>query len=37
MATLVVITINDETFFNFASAKASVDEKGRRKGRPKYY
>ena len=35
MGTLVVI--NDETFFNFASAEASVDEKGRRKGRPLYY
>ena len=35
VGTLVVI--NDETFFIFASAKASVDEKGRRKGHPKYH
>ena len=35
VGTLVVI--NDETFFIFARAKASVDEKGRRKGHPKYH
>lgn len=35
MGTLVAV--NDETLFSFASAKASVDEKGRTKGSPMKY